>query len=96
MLTLLKCAWLTTVGNMGGIVGSYMFLDREAPVYGTGFGIGTAIALAGLAMTFFIQWTLKRRNKRNAALSEESIREQYSDEELLRLGNKSPLFKYAL
>lgn len=93
---MLKCGWLITLGNMGGIVGSFMYLDREAPAYSTGFGIGAGMALAGFVVSIFLLMVLKRRNERNAARSEEMIREHYSDNELLRLGNKSPLFRYAL
>ncbi|KAJ5585850.1 hypothetical protein N7450_005637 [Penicillium hetheringtonii] len=35
-------------------------------------------------------------NKRNAAMSEVDIREKYTDEQLLDMGDKSPLFKYTL
>ncbi|KAJ5630468.1 uncharacterized protein N7484_010568 [Penicillium longicatenatum] len=84
------------VGNIGGIIGSYMYLDREAPTYPTGFGLslafgGTAL-LAALALEASFWWGNKRKN----ALSEVEIREKYSDEQLLQMGDKSPLFRYTL
>ncbi|KAJ6015407.1 hypothetical protein N7540_009998 [Penicillium herquei] len=84
------------VGNIGGIIGSYMYLDREAPTYPTGFGLslafgGTAL-LAALALEASFMWG----NKRKIAMSEGEIRERYSDDRLLEMGDKSPLFKYTL
>jgi len=29
--------WMTGVGNMGGITGSFIFIEKEAPRYPTGF-----------------------------------------------------------
>jgi len=39
---------------------------------------------------------LWRSNKKNAELSEDEVREKYTDEELDQMGDKSPLFKYTL
>ena len=36
------------VGNIGGIIGSYMYLDRESPTYPTGFGL--SLAFGGSAL----------------------------------------------
>jgi hypothetical protein len=41
----------------------------------------------------FTLWTL---NKRKAKLSEDEVRERYSQVELNRMGEKSPLFRYTL
>lgn len=84
------------IGNIGGIIGSYMYIDREAPTYPTGFGLslafgGTAL-LAALVLEFSFLWDNKKRD----TLDEVEIRERYSDEQLLELGDKSPLFKYTL
>lgn len=84
------------IGNIGGIIGSYMYIDREAPTYPTGFGLslafgGTAL-LAALVLEFSFLWDNKKRD----TLDEAEIRETYSDEQLLELGDKSPLFKYTL
>ncbi|KAK7711263.1 hypothetical protein SLS63_012696 [Diaporthe eres] len=88
--------WMTGVGNMGGITGSFIFLDREAPTYPTGFGSSLGFAAAGAVACLLLELMLFRSNKKNEGLSEEEVRAQFSDEDLERLGDKSPLFKYTL
>lgn len=84
------------VGNIGGIIGSYMYLDAEAPAYWTGFGLSLAFGAMGVVVSLILEASYKFGNQKRAKLSEEDIRSQYSEEELLRLGDKSPLFKYTL
>lgn len=88
--------WMTGVGNMGGITGSFIFLDREAPTYPTGFGSSLGFAAAGALACLLLELMLFRSNKKNEGFSEEDVRAQFSEEDLERLGDKSPLFKYTL
>lgn len=88
--------WMTGVGNMGGITGSFIFLDREAPTYPTGFGSSLGFAAAGALACLLLELMLYRSNKNNEGLSEEEVRAQFSEEDLERLGDKSPLFRYTL
>jgi len=81
------------VGNIGGIVGSYMYLDREDP---TGFGLSLAFGGTALLAALILEVSFIWGNKRKNALSEVDIREKYSDEQLLQMGDKSPLFRYTL
>ncbi|KAF5534519.1 major facilitator superfamily transporter [Fusarium phyllophilum] len=62
------------VGNIEGIIGPYIYLDKEAPRYGTRFGLSLALP----------------------RLTEDDIRSRYTEEQLLKLGDKSSLFKYTL
>lgn len=89
-------AFLITIGNMGGIVGSFMYLAREAPVYNTGNSISLVVGFIGCVCTVVLVVAWKRANQENAKRSEEEVRLTYSDDELLRLGNKSPLFRYTI
>ncbi|KAF4468799.1 inner membrane transport yfaV [Fusarium albosuccineum] len=84
------------VGNIGGIIGSYMYLDKEAPRYQTGFGLSLAFGASGVIVALLLELSYKWGNKRKAQFTEEDIRAQYSEEQLLKLGDKSPLFKYTL
>ncbi|KAJ0121103.1 inner membrane transport protein yfav [Diaporthe amygdali] len=87
---------LTAVANFGGIAGSFMFLDREAPVYDTGYGLSVACGATGMigSTVLYISW--RHLNKRRAVVNEGEMRDKYTDMELLRLGDRSPLFKYQL
>jgi predicted MFS family arabinose efflux permease len=84
------------IGNIGGIIGSYMYLDHEDPTYPTGFGLSLAFGGTALMAALILELSFFWGNKRKAKLSEDEIRENYTDEELLDMGDKSPLFKYTL
>lgn len=84
------------VGNIGGVVGSYMFLESEKPKYYTGFGLSMALGFSGVIVSLLLELSYKIGNKMKAKMSEDEVRARYSDDELMKLGDKSPLFKYTL
>lgn len=89
-------AWLVMFGNISGIVGSFMFLDSEAPVYNTGFGLLAGFSLVGLigACILWVSW--RKENLKRGLMSEDQVRAQFGDKELLRMGDKSPFFRFTL
>ncbi|KAF2271751.1 MFS general substrate transporter [Westerdykella ornata] len=93
-------ALLISVGNMGGIMGSNIYLAREKPKYRTGFGVSLAMCIAAIVMTFVLRWAYSRENaKRDQLLAEhteEEIRAQYTEEQMLELGDRSPFWRYTL
>jgi hypothetical protein len=93
-------ALLISLGNLGGIAGSNIYLAREAPKYRTGFGVSFAICVAAIAMAFFLRHAFDKENKRRDALVAErgadAIRAEYSEQELHDLGDLSPLYRYTL
>lgn len=92
----LVMACLISIGNLGGIVGSFMYLEREAPIYNTGFGLGAALGTFGVVGSFILWMAYRRQNAKNEKITLEQARAQYSDSELLALGNNSPLFRFFL
>lgn len=92
----ISIGYLVCVGNIGGVIGSYIYKEKEAPKYETGFGSSLAFAAAGLISALSIAFFLWKINARNEKIPEEEVREKYTEEELERLGEKSPLFKYSL
>ncbi|KAK4032961.1 putative transporter-like protein 24 [Parachaetomium inaequale] len=84
------------VGNIGGIIGSYMYLDSEKPRFPTGFGLSLAFGVSGLLCSLLLELSYKWGNAKKARLSEEEVRAKYTEDELLKMGDKSPLFKYTL
>ncbi|KAF9884353.1 hypothetical protein FE257_001866 [Aspergillus nanangensis] len=82
------------IGNIGGIIGSYMYLDRESPKYYTGFGLSTAFGASGLIVACLLELSYVWANKQKEKKMSEA--ETYTDDELLSMGHKSPLFKYTL
>lgn len=93
-------ALLISVGNMGGIMGSNIYLEREIPKYTTGFAVSLTMCLAAIGMTVVLRFAYQRENTKRTQLlqehGEDAIRARYSDQEMLELGDKSPFFKYTL
>lgn len=89
-------AHLICMGNLGGIAGSNIFLSREAPHYWTGYGFILGIDCAAFATCLFLRYKFKRINRNRDLLTEEDVRAQYSESELLQLGDQSPYFRYTL
>jgi MFS family permease len=88
-------ALMNCVGNVGGILGSFMYLEREKPKYYTGFGISLALGGTGVVVAALLEWSYKVANKRKAAVAEEA-RVRYTEEELFDMGDRSPLFVHVL
>ncbi|KAI7589085.1 hypothetical protein KC343_g16923, partial [Hortaea werneckii] len=85
------------IGNSGGILGSYMFLDSEEEAgYPTGFGIGIGLSAAVLISTLVLEWSYWSINKKRDAMTDEDIHAKYNEEQLNRMGDKSPLYRYKL
>ncbi|EPS38004.1 hypothetical protein H072_8259 [Dactylellina haptotyla CBS 200.50] len=92
----ISIGYLICMGNAGGIIGSYIYIEKEKPKYPTGFGASFAFAAAGIVAGLVLEYALWSINKRDASYTEDEIRQKYSEEELDRMGEKSPLFKYSL
>ncbi|KAL3452241.1 major facilitator superfamily domain-containing protein [Aspergillus insuetus] len=88
-------ALMNCVGNVGGILGSFMYLEREKPKYYTGFGISLALGGTGVVVAALLEWSYKVANRRKAAVAEEA-RVRYTEEELFDMGDRSPLFVHVL
>ncbi|KAJ4243856.1 hypothetical protein NW762_014736 [Fusarium torreyae] len=89
-------AWLLAAGNLGSIVGTNIFLDREGPQYPTGYGTSLGIICLGVSCALLMEFCLWRSNKAKAQLSETEIRQKHSQEELDAMGERSPLYTYTL
>lgn len=84
------------IGNSGGFAGSFVFINTEAPRYQTGYGSVLGFATAGVVAALTLEFLYWSHNKRNASVTEEEAVTKYGEEKLALLGDKSPLFKYAL
>ncbi|KAF3799843.1 MFS transporter prlL [Colletotrichum gloeosporioides] len=88
-------ALMNCVGNVGGIVGSFMYLESEKPKYHTGFGLSLAFGGSGLIVALLLEWSYKVANAKKARIADEA-KEKYTEAELFKMGDRSPLFKYVL
>jgi hypothetical protein len=84
------------MGNVGGIIGSFIYRADEKPRYPTGYGTSLAFAAAGIVACLVLEGFLWRSNKLNTDLTEEEIHQRYTATELQNMAERSPLFKYTL
>jgi len=84
------------IGNLGGIVGSFIFQEDESPKYPTGFGSSLSFAAAGMVAAFTLEFLFARINARNAQKTEDEWRALYTEAQLEKMGDRSPLFRYNL
>lgn len=84
------------LGNIGGIFGSFLYRDSEAPTYPTGYGTAFALAGLGAVCALILEFNYKRINKKRSQMSEDEVRALYTDDQLKEMGDRSPLFQYTL
>lgn len=90
-------ALLICMGNLGGAVGSNIYLEKQRPHYYLGFGFGLGISLAAIGATVVLKFEYERLNREKEAMgTEEEIRARFSEEDLLKMGDRSPLFRYVV
>ncbi|WVW80701.1 hypothetical protein I302_102687 [Kwoniella bestiolae CBS 10118] len=89
-------AYMICIGNIGGLIGSYIYIEKEAPSYPTGYGCSIAFPLAGIIAAVSLEFALIRINKKRSRLSEEEVRAKYTPQELADMGDRSPLYRYTL
>ena len=88
--------YLICMGNVGGLIGSFIYKQDEAPQYVTGYGNSFAFAAAGIVACLVLEFALFRLNRSKERFSEDEVRERYTDSELEEMGDRSPLFRYTL
>lgn len=86
-------ALTNAVGNFGGIIGSFMYLESQAPRYETGFGLSLALGAYALLMALLMEWSYVISNARKERMLRNA---PHDDADLLAMGDKSPLFKHVL
>lgn len=89
-------AFMISLGNCGGIVGSFIFLPSESPKYPTGFGSSLTFAATGMVAALLLEFLYWSHNKKHEGVTEEEALLKYGQENLDKMGDRSPLFKYGL
>ncbi|KAH8432771.1 uncharacterized protein LDX57_010397 [Aspergillus melleus] len=89
-------ALMISIGQLGGIMGSNIFIANEAPQYPVGFGICLALLVVfGIIWPVIYYFILKRINAQRAAVPIDEIHAKYTEEQLADMGDESPMFRYA-
>jgi hypothetical protein len=86
---------------VGAIIGSNVYLARQAPKYPTGFGVCFSFLVLGIVMACLLRFAYARANRMKIQIieklgGEQGVLARYSEQELLDMGDKSPFFKYTL
>ena len=89
-------ALMVMIGSIGGVIGSFIYLERESPKYPTGFATSLSAAGLGVVAALTLELFYSKINKRRDQTSEEEVRATYSVEELIDMDDRSPLFRYNL
>lgn len=89
-------ALLISLGNLGGIAGSNIFLERMKPNYWLGYGFCLAVMLMAILAATFLRYEFTRLNRQKLSMTEEEVKAKWTEDELLEMGDKSPFFKYAI
>ena len=74
-------AFKRAVGNLGGTVGSNIFLEEQAPHYWLGYGLSLGIIVAAISCTVVLRVVTQRLNKSRDQISEDEVRTRYSEGE---------------
>ncbi|KAL4949320.1 major facilitator superfamily domain-containing protein [Aspergillus filifer] len=92
----ISIGYLICMGNVGGLIGSFIYKKDEAPRYITGYGNSFAFASAGIVACVVLEMVLLRVNHKREGMTENEVRERFTQEELEDLEDKSPLYRYTL
>ena len=88
--------FMIMMGNLSGFGGSYIFINSEAPKYTTAYSLSISLLCLAILTTLTLEVLYWKINRSRASLTMEDIQAQYTEEDLDKLGDRSPLFKYQL
>ncbi|KAI5356533.1 putative major facilitator superfamily, MFS transporter superfamily [Septoria linicola] len=89
-------AFMSGLANLGGSIGANLYLEEEAPRYPLGFGFSLGVLCAGVVAAMTLKYQLEKINRQRDTMSAEHVRELYTEQQLLELGDKSPLYRYVI
>ncbi|KAF6817753.1 MFS nicotinic acid transporter [Colletotrichum sojae] len=88
---------MLSFSQLGGIVGSNIYIKAQSPTYPIGFGISLGmLAVFGVVWPAIYWVILKRINAKRAAIPVEEIHAKYTEQQLSDMGDLSPLFRPAV
>lgn len=89
-------AVMIAFSQLGGIVGSNIYITSESPRYPVGFGVSISmLGLFGIVWPVLYYFILRNINSKRAAIPESEIREKFTDTQLAEMGDESPLSRYS-
>ncbi|KXT16700.1 hypothetical protein AC579_5227 [Pseudocercospora musae] len=89
-------AFITTLANFGGAIGANIYLAEQAPKYPLGFGFSLGVLVAGITSAFVMRFLLRKANRERDNMDPAVVKSEYTEQQLLDLGDKSPLYRYVI
>ncbi|KAL3472261.1 major facilitator superfamily domain-containing protein [Aspergillus californicus] len=87
-------AWQVGFGNIGGIIATYSFLEKDAPLYRNGYIIGVSFGCFSAFMaTVYLIAVWRENNQREKVMAEGGI--EVTEEDEARLGDLASTYRYA-
>lgn len=87
---------MCALANLGGSIGANIYLEKEAPRYPLGFGFSLGVLVSGIIAALLNRHILLKINAARDKIPLSSIRIQYTEQQLLELGDLSPLYRYVV
>ncbi|KAI0024960.1 MFS general substrate transporter [Xylariomycetidae sp. FL0641] len=84
-------AWQIGFGNIGGIIATYAFLDKDAPYFKTGYSLCLAFTCLSALATVLYLFSIHTENRRRARSATDV---GLSDYDKTELGDLNPEFRY--
>ncbi|WPH04635.1 retrograde regulation protein 2 [Acrodontium crateriforme] len=89
-------ALLISIGNLGGAIGSNIYIAKQEPRYWLGYGYSLGTLCAAILSTLILKTAYQKENKKRDAISEDESRNKFTEDEMLLMGDKSPLYRYVV
>lgn len=89
-------ALVISLCNVGGIIGGFIYMDKEAPAFTSGYAGSLGFAAAGVVAALTLEFFYHKINKKRDAMSKEEIEAKYTPKELAQMGDRSPFYRYML
>ncbi|TIA88206.1 hypothetical protein E3P99_02748 [Wallemia hederae] len=88
---------IVMLGNIGGLVSSFIYPASDAPKFIPGHSYCLALAVVGCAMSAALRYAMKRENTRRDSLPDcDKALAELTELEVALLGDKHPRFRYII
>lgn len=71
-----------SLANSGGLVGSNIFIAKQAPRYWLGYGLSFAFVVLAIFATLFLRYIYQTANTKRDQLSEDEVRARYTERKI--------------